>query len=1150
LKNFSTVLKILEKLDERTKGLHFELYCKWFLENDPCYSMQLKKVWLWNDWPDNWGRDNGINLVAETNHGEFWAIQAKAYSGNYYVTKTDVDKFLSESARKKISYRLLISTTNNIGKKARKVMLEQEKKVGICTLDDLENTLLDWPLSIKELKPSVRKKLYTPRDHQKRALKDVIEGFGNSWYGQLYMACGTGKTLIGLWLFEKLKCQNALVLVPSISLVSQIYREWSANSRNTFNPIFVCSDPTVREKDQIISDTSELGFPSTTNSDDIIKYIHSTSTPKVVFSTYHSSPVIAEVCKKDSSVIFDLTIADEAHRCTGSTSSDFTTIVDKSAIKTKRKLFMTATPKIFSDHVKRKAEELDCEIFSMSDEDVFGPVFYRLSFSQAIKENLLSDYQILISVMDNETYREYAEKGRFVLFDNNETDARTLASQLLVAKAIRKHKLRRVISFHNRKTTAERFIDTFSSALTLLSENNRPKISFFESIFGSMQQRQRNNVMRQFKNLQEETTGLLGNVRCLSEGVDVPTLDGVAFIDPKGSEIDITQAVGRAIRKSPEKKIGTIIIPVFVDSDTCEEVDLEKSCFKTVYKVLKALRAHDDVLAEELDNFRLELGKRKFRKKPKLSKVIVDIPAKIGKKFSDALQIKIIENCSSSWHFYFGLLEEYARKHGHLRLTAKHVEDGYKLGVWISTQRTQFKKKVLEKWKIEKLDSIGFSWDRSEDDWKEQYNYLKKFREVFPDRWPKDKEHWPPDNPLNLGVWCGTQRQDYKKNKLGKDKIELLDNINFPWDILKYEWYKQLNYLKEFRRIYPDRWPKRNEYFPENNNLGSWFSKQKYKQRKGKLEDWKIAELRKMEVSFNPVGMWEEKYQQVCDFREQNPNKWPKRPGPLGNWLLHQRSQFNKGKLSQERISKLKRLGFDFSGIFDSKWLLKYKYLKEEYRKHNPNKWPSTKDIDPKDKRLAVWCQKQRRKFKKGELASWKIKMLDDIDFPWEKRVKSVKKDRVEKWLLMYDVLALFRIKNPNRWPRAKEKFGENSPFVLGVWCDTQKRLYNEKKLEPWKEKKLTALGFDFENKFVKAWSTQFNHLEEFRKIYPERWPTPKEQFPAGNCLGSWVSTQRIKFSKSKLEDWKQKKLDAISFQWVSKKNRKNKLKKSKKYGL
>lgn len=646
---FNHLQQHLTSLSIDQRGKEFERLCKWFLENDPRYSLQLKKVWLWKDWPGNWGRDKGIDLIAEAHNGSIWAIQVKAYDAEYYVTKEDVDTFLSETSRKTIDFRLLIATTNNIGPNAQEVISGQEKPVGLCMLNALENSELDWSPIITNTETTERTR-HAPLPHQVEALSAIAKGFKNADIGQVHMACGTGKTLVGLWAAENLNPKKVLVLVPSLSLISQLFTQWSFHASKPFLPIFVCSDETVGasgyDQENSIEKASQLGLPVTTNADDLVSQLNSNFETIVVFATYHSSPVIQKACEINQRISFDIVIADEAHRCAGKAESYFATITHKESIRATKKLFMTATPKYYSENVKKKTKEFNCDIVSMDDPETFGPVFYKLPFSEAIKRELLSDYQVIIPIMNNLTYQEYIERGRLIKINSLETDARTLASQLLVAKAIKQFNLNSVISFHNRKKSATEFVSSFKRACSLLPETERPEVPFLETIFGEMPQSKRDSLLKQFREVTQNKAGLIANVKCLSEGVDVPALDGVAFIDPKGSEIDIIQSVGRAIRKSPTKSKGTIIIPIFVDSLSNEEEHFEKSCFKPIWQVIKALRAHDDTLAEELDSIRLELGKRSYKAPAKLVKIVFDVPTQINVDFSRNLQLKIASKTS------------------------------------------------------------------------------------------------------------------------------------------------------------------------------------------------------------------------------------------------------------------------------------------------------------------------------------------------------------------------------------------------------------------------------------------------------------------------------------------------------------------------
>ncbi|MFC1746482.1 DEAD/DEAH box helicase family protein, partial [Candidatus Riflebacteria bacterium] len=561
-----SLTKLLDSFgsDSLVRGKHFEKLTKWFLENDSQYRGELKKIWLWDEWPERWGRDCGIDLIAETHDGNIWAIQAKCYDPANSITKKDVNSFLSESNRPQIHFRLLIATTNLIGNNAQKVIDGQEKDAGRILLSRLERSEVEWPESIEKPYPC-RIERKAPLPHQEEAIRSVCEGFQNYERGQLLMACGTGKTMTALWLKERLQARKVLVLLPSLSLLAQTLREWTAHTNEIFRFLPVCSDETVRGKDEFTAHTSELGLPVTTRPNEIAEFLQKPG-HRIVFSTYQSSPAIAESFQNNNLPPFDLVIADEAHRCAGPTAGVFATILDPGAIKAQKRLFMTATPRVYTDRAIKAAKEKEYEIASMDDEERFGPVFHQLKFSDAIEKDLLSDYQVVIIGVDDPTYRKFAEEGTFVTHDGEEiTDARTLASHIALAKAMKEYDLKRIISFHGRVKKANEFQARHKEFIDWLPQGYCAEGKLWNSyVSGEMSSGKRDTLLSRFKKLEENERGLLANARCLSEGVDVPTLDGVAFIDPKRSQVDIVQAVGRAIRKAQDKKIGTVILPVFI----------------------------------------------------------------------------------------------------------------------------------------------------------------------------------------------------------------------------------------------------------------------------------------------------------------------------------------------------------------------------------------------------------------------------------------------------------------------------------------------------------------------------------------------------------------------------------------------------------
>lgn len=640
----TSIVNLIGKLDpdENRRGSQFERICKWFLENDSKYKHQIKRVWLWGDWPRRWGRDKGIDLTAETFEGRFWAVQSKAYALNHAVTKNDIDRFLSESSRQIISYRLLISTAAELGHNAKEVIEGQEKPVGTLLFSDLKNRKLNWPsspdhLSAKQEKPN------QPRRDQKRAIADAIRGFKSHPRGQLIRACGTGKTLIGLRVAEALKSRRTLVLVPSLSLVSQILSDWAKDGLRPFRFLPVCSDETIGGEDHLVAHVSQLGVPATTNPSEIAGFMRGTGT-RVIFSTYKSSPKIALTFKQHRLDPFDLVIADEAHRCAGVEAGEAATVLDPQQIRARKRLFMTATPRIASESSKTRADSMGLELVSMDDQKLFGPVFHELKFSDAIRLKLLTDYRVEIIGVDDPLYRQYAQQGVFVTLDGKTvTDAQNLTSHIAVAKAIKKYDLRRIITFHGRVTRAREFADQFPQFIRWMPTADIPTGEIWsELISGEMPSNKRDAILDRLREVAPPARGVVTNARCLSEGIDVRALDGVAFIDPKESQVDIIQAVGRAIRKAKRKKHGIIILPVYISSGEDEEKTLEDSSFKQVWRVLRALRSHDDQLASELDNLRANLGKRRKVRANLPAKINVNLPTRLDTSFANAFYLRTV----------------------------------------------------------------------------------------------------------------------------------------------------------------------------------------------------------------------------------------------------------------------------------------------------------------------------------------------------------------------------------------------------------------------------------------------------------------------------------------------------------------------------
>ena len=781
---FSTFLGSFDA-DPKRRGTQWEHVCKWFLETDPVYRTQLKKVWLWNKWPGKWGPGAGIDLVAQAKDGTYWAIQAKAYAPENTVTKHDVDSFLSESARAEFRHRLLIATTSGVSQAATRVSKAAEKPVSMLLRHDLDRRDgLAWPVSFEAWRggrfPKPKRK--RPRPHQQKALRTTLKKLKTYDRGQLILACGTGKTLTALWLHERLPSSRTLVLVPSLSLLGQTLQEWVANAKTPFETLPVCSDDTVRrgDADGLMSSTLDLGYPSTTDPATVRTFLKRRG-PRVVFSTYQSSPVIASALA-GTRRWFDLIIADEAHRCAGVVSSDFSIALDQRKIPARKRVFMTATPRYYTGRVIKEAKEADLEVASMNDESVFGPVFHRLAFAEAIEKELLSDYRVVIVGIDDDRYRRYAEQARLLTLDGvKKTDARTLAAHIGLAKAMRTYDMQRVISFHGRVSGATQFARTLPDIIDWMPRRERPSGQVWTAaVPGAMSSGDRKTSLDRLRAVDAGERGILSNARCLGEGIDVPTLDGVAFIDPKHSQVDIVQAVGRAIRKGDGTRTATIVIPVFVDSAADGEGMLDSSAYRAIGSVLRALRDHDEELAEELDAFRRRLGQRSGGLP---EKVILDLPLGIRKAFSTAIQTKVIKLTTASWEEWIGQLTAYAQAEGHARVPQTYrTEEGYRLGLWVENQR--MKKDRLSADRRDRLEAVdGWLWDPFATDWETGFAQLTAYAQA--EGHAGVPSSYRTATGYRLGQWASIQRS--KQDSLSADRRQRLEEfscaLGFSWTL-------------------------------------------------------------------------------------------------------------------------------------------------------------------------------------------------------------------------------------------------------------------------------------------------------------------------------------------------------------------------------
>lgn len=622
--------------DERDKGDLFERLMQAYLTTEPRFEQLYSDVWMWSEYPGRNGRkDTGIDLVAKARDtGELTAIQCKFYAPDTTVTKSHVDSFLAASSKAEFSARLIISTSDVWGANAEEAVENQQPPVQRLRVQDLDDSSIDWSqFSLALPGELVKKPRKSPFPHQEVAIAKVIDGFRSADRGKLIMACGTGKTFTALKLVEEQvpRGGTVLFLVPSISLLSQTLKEWTIEAEpGLLRSFAVCSDVSVgkRKSDEDIPVT-DLAYPATTNTPKLVAKFGEIADGfdgiTVVFSTYQSIDVVAKA-QAEGIPEFDLIVCDEAHRTTGVTlagedESAFVRVHNQDYIKAKKRLYMTATPRIYADASVAKAEEAGATLSDMNDVTLYGEEFHRLGFGEAVSIGRLTDYKVLVLAVDE----SYVSKRfqRLLADDDNEMKLEDAAKIVGCWNGLAKRSLtedefaldpepmKRAVAFARNikesKKIAEMFEKVVEAEIAALDDDDDRLISCeVQHVDGTYNVLERNKRLDWLK--QEPEAGsarILTNARVLSEGVDVPALDAVMFLNPRDSVVDVVQSVGRVMRKLEGKKYGYVILPIAVPADMDPATALnDNKKYKVVWQVLQALRAHDerfDAMVNKID---------------------------------------------------------------------------------------------------------------------------------------------------------------------------------------------------------------------------------------------------------------------------------------------------------------------------------------------------------------------------------------------------------------------------------------------------------------------------------------------------------------------------------------------------------------------
>ncbi len=1105
LSSFSELQARISTLSTDTeRGAAFEVFAEAYFATQPLH--QASDVWPFNTIPLphkqrlglGTSRDMGVDGIFKTRSGVITAYQVKFRSGRPSLQWAELSTFMGLAD--KVSQRVLFTNCVDLPK------LMNERRGFYCIrggdLDRLQPS--DFDAILGWLRGGlVRPEKKEPLPHQQQAFDAILAGLRAHDRVTTVMACGTGKTLVQLWLAERLSCQNVLVLVPSLALLRQTLHEWLRETRwERIAYLAVCSDPTVnRGMDDLVVRQSELDFPVTTDSKTVRAFLgRETEAVKVVFSTYQSAREVARGMRPGDA--FDLALFDEAHRTAGREGGYFSFAL-KDTLAARKRVFLTATPRHYD--VRHQDKEGDARlVYSMDAVDVYGPVVHNLSFAEAAKQGIICNYKVIISVVTTEMVNDELLRRGEVVVRGDVVKARQVANQIALQKAVERYGVTKMITFHRSVKSAASFTAPDGQGV----QSHLPGFEAYH-VNGRMAAAERDAITNAFG---EADRSVISNARCLTEGVNVPAVDLVAFLAPRRSRIDIVQATGRAMRPVPGKTTGYVFLPLFLEEATGESVEnaVERGDFDEIWTVLQAMQEHDASLAEIIRQMRQERGRAGGFDDSRFREKVEVLGPELSLEFlREAITTRSLDRLGSSWDARYGELQAYRDRFGHCNVPRPWPENP-RLGQWVHVQRREWVGGRLSAERIRRLEHLGFVWGPWDAMWEKMFSELVEYKSehgscAVPTKWPKNPE---------LGGWVARQRN--RRDRLSEGQIRRLDGLDFVWDMRDEVWETMFGALVRYKNKYghcnvPQTWP-------DNPALATWVNEQRKRKRRNRLSVERMQRLEALGFTWEPLeGGWEGMFTALVEYKNKHgdcnvPVDWPENPA-LARWVYRQRKSKNK-RMSPEQIQRLDDLGFAWDPRLEAKWEEMLSALVEFKKKHGHCNVPLRSRQHPK---LGHWVMHQRVAMREKRLSGRRIKRLKGLGFVWDPADAF--------WEKRFSAMIEYKREHghcnvPNGWPGNPK---------LAAWIQVQRRLRRMNNLSADREGRLENLGLVW-NPYDVAWERMFSALVEYKKKYgdcnvPARWTENRE-------LGSWVASQRSRKKEGTLREDRIRRLKKLGFQW------------------
>lgn len=1084
-------------------GKLFEYFAKYYFKVDATQNQLYTDVWLYDEvdslTKEELGlptQDKGVDLLLKDRQGRYYVVQCKFKNNEESIVNFGKDKIANTFFWSKKCFGVILFT--NVSDCTDDIKNEKNfNAIKSDTLLNLDSSFFSSILNYIELNVPAPIKKHVRREDQILTIEKVVEHFKTNDRGQLILPCGAGKTTTSLWIKEKLKSRSTLVLFPSLALLRQFKTEWAAQRSDDYIYINVCSEKDIDKSkdDSPVTHTYEISGEVTTSADRIKEFLESEFENKIVFCTYQSSKVIQDALVQLPIFFFDLIICDEAHRTAGGAKQNtFAIVHDPAKIRGKKRLYMTATPRVVSVQLKAKLGQDYALLCDMSNPDIYGTEAFRMSFGEAINDKILVDYKIIGIGVTQKQVKQFIEQRRFV---TEEYDLKEIADNYALNLVMEKYSAFHAITFHSKVDFAKEFSKRHNSYFG-------PDV-YSNHVSGKDKTSKRADILRRFKN---NNKGVVSNARCLTEGVDVPIIDLIYFCDPKNSKIDIVQASGRALRKDRHgnKTIGYIVVPIFhhIDEDIEKEIE-KKPYFQNLVQVVRSLCDQDERLQAEIDEVAFNKGEKTSRRieitydDNEIEKIItLDGLDKEVKKY---LFDQIIEKTRDSWNLMYSKLVEFKNKFDTTNIPRKQIEYN-PLRWWVQTQRDNYFNKKLTQLQIDKLTKIGFEWKgeqrREIKDkfkiWMQSYRKLQQYfndngNTDIPARYEQDK---------SLATWLVTQRVKYDEAKLSDEQIELLEKVNINWGP-KNTYPQFIEDIKIFKEKFGHT--KVSQGNIEYRKLGAKCSKCRviYKigketkngdlvyPGKGRLTKWAIEELDKLGFEWDSGNAdWDERFAELETYHNNNGHTSVKlsENQTLFFWCYRQRR--NRKELEPDQIQKLQSIDFVFEikkSEKDNAFIEKVTTLKEHYEMKNNGFTDFDKGLLRK---IQKWESAFRIAHREGTLSTDKFEMLNGIDF-----IFSQEKVDEQIWDENFnDLIKYYKEANTFIIP-------DEEDFVkLKRWIQYQRGLFKQSKLRADRVNRFIEIGYDFSNTYKEVsektkelisntyWSNKLTELRSYLEEY------------------------------------------------------------------